>query len=62
MESSHPTAGWTQVGDGFYRQVHLYTAVFDRSLDLDNFIVSGAPYGGALGTERPELGPSSALG
>ena len=50
MESSHPTANWKQLDDSFYRQTHLYTAVFDRRLDLDNYVVAGAPYGGALGT------------
>lgn len=50
MESAHPSASWERVGDGFYRRISLYTAVFDLDLDLDNYIVVGAPYGGALGT------------
>lgn len=49
MEAPHPTAGWEKVGDRFYRKTQLYTAVFDRDLDLDNYIVAGAPYGGAVG-------------
>lgn len=49
MEAPHPTAGWENVGDRFYRKTQLYTAVFDRDLDLDNYIVAGAPYGGAIG-------------
>jgi vacuolar protein sorting-associated protein 16 len=49
MEAAHPTAGWEKVGDRFYRKTQLYTAVFDRDLDLDNYIVAGAPYGGAIG-------------
>lgn len=49
MDSTHPTAGWEKVGDRFYRKIQLYTAVFDLDLDLDNFFVAGAPYGGAVG-------------
>lgn len=53
METAHPTVGWEKVGDRFYRKTQLYTAVFDRDLDLDNYIVAGAPYGGAIG--MPQL-------
>lgn len=49
MDSTHPTAGWEKVGDRFYRKTQLYTAVFDLDLDLDNYFVAGAPYGGAVG-------------
>lgn len=49
METPHPTADWEQVGDRFYRKIQLYTAVFDKSLDLDNYTVAGASYGGAIG-------------
>lgn len=55
MESTHPTAGWEKVGDRFYRKTQLYTAVFDLDLDLDNFFVAGAPYGGAVGVLEPFL-------
>ncbi|KLU89128.1 vacuolar protein sorting-associated protein, partial [Magnaporthiopsis poae ATCC 64411] len=47
MELS-PTASWEQVGDRYYRKVQLYTAVFDQDLDLDNYVVAGAPDGGAV--------------
>ncbi|TLD04900.1 uncharacterized protein PgNI_09463 [Pyricularia grisea] len=47
MELS-PTAGWEQVGDKYYRKVQLYTEVFDLDLDLDNYVVAGAPDGGAV--------------
>ena len=50
MEVAHPTAGWEQVGEKFYRKTQLYTQIFDQGLDLDNYIVAGAPYGGAIGT------------
>ncbi|KAI9777827.1 MAG: hypothetical protein M1839_008504 [Geoglossum umbratile] len=51
---SNPTAEWEKVGDRFYRKIQLYTAVFDQDLDLDNYIVAGAPYGGALALHRNE--------
>lgn len=49
MDATHPTAGWEKVGDRFYRKIQLYTAVFDQDLELDNYIVAGALYGGAIG-------------
>lgn len=49
MEVAHPTAGWEQVGERFYRKIQLYSQVFDQDFDLDSYIVTGAPYGGAIG-------------
>ncbi|KAI2637508.1 vacuolar protein sorting-associated protein [Xylaria nigripes] len=54
MEPTNPTAGWEKLGDRFYRKTQLYTAVFDQDLDLDNYIVAGAPYGGAVALCRDE--------
>ncbi|KAI3536144.1 hypothetical protein CABS03_05346 [Colletotrichum abscissum] len=54
MEASHPAAGWENVGEKWYRKVQLYTEVFDQDLDLDNYIVAGAPYGGALALLRDD--------
>ncbi|KAK3692170.1 Vps16, N-terminal region-domain-containing protein [Podospora appendiculata] len=54
MDVAHPTAGWEQVGERFYRKIQLYTQVFDQDLDLDNYIVAGAPFGGALALYRDE--------
>ncbi|KAI0840636.1 vacuolar protein sorting-associated protein 16 [Hypoxylon sp. FL0890] len=54
MEATHPTAGWEQVGEKFYRKTQLYTAIFDQDLDLDNYIVAGAPYGGAIAICRDD--------
>ncbi|KAI1082357.1 vacuolar protein sorting-associated protein 16 [Whalleya microplaca] len=54
MEATHPTAGWERVGDRFYRKTQLYTAIFDQDLDLDNYIVAGAPYGGAVALHHDE--------
>ena len=50
MAPLNPLANWERVGDRFYRKVRIYDAIFDEDVELENFIVSGAPYGGALGT------------
>jgi vacuolar protein sorting-associated protein 16 len=47
------TADWVKVGDQFYRRIQLYTEVFDPDLELDNYIVCGAPYSGAVGRHYP---------
>jgi len=46
---SKPTADWDRIGDRFYRKVQLYTDVFDQDLELENHIIVGAPYSGAVG-------------
>lgn len=46
---ANPTAKWEKVGDKFYRKIQLYTAVFDQDLELENYIVTGCSYGGAIG-------------
>ncbi|KAI4261985.1 MAG: hypothetical protein L6R42_002833 [Xanthoria sp. 1 TBL-2021] len=51
---SNPTADWEKVGDRFYRKVKLYDAVFDQELELENYVVAGAPYGGATALYRDE--------
>ncbi|KAI9719917.1 MAG: hypothetical protein M1828_006047 [Chrysothrix sp. TS-e1954] len=51
---SKPTAGWDRIGDGFYRRVSLYSDIFDTDLDLSNYLISGAPYSGALALHRDE--------
>jgi hypothetical protein len=53
MDATHPTAGWEQLGESFYRKTQLYTQVFDKDLDLDNYLVAGAPYAGAVGEWMP---------
>lgn len=50
---ANPTAGWEKVGDKFYRKIQLYTAVFDQDLELENYIVTGCAYGGAIGMDIP---------
>ena len=54
MTSSNPIAGWDKVGDQFYRRVQLYDAIFDEELELENYLVAGAPYSGALALHRDE--------
>ncbi|KAF1815594.1 vacuolar protein-like protein sorting vps16 [Eremomyces bilateralis CBS 781.70] len=54
MSASKPMSGWDKVGDRFYRKVQLYTAVFDTELELENYLVAGAPYSGALAFHRNE--------
>lgn len=49
MAPSNPLADWERVGDSFYRKVRVYDAVFDEDLELENYIVAGAPHGGAIG-------------
>ena len=45
----NPTADWEKLGERYYRKIQLYTEVFDQDLELENHIVTGAPYGGAIG-------------
>jgi hypothetical protein len=45
---SKPTANWDKGGKGFYRKIQLYTAVFDEDLELENYLIAGAPYSGAV--------------
>ena len=47
-----PTADWERVGERYYRKTQLYTSVFDEELELENYRIAGAPYGGALGNLR----------
>ena len=49
MSSPNPRAGWEKVGDQFYRKIQLYESVFDPDLEFENYLVAGAPYGGAIG-------------
>ena len=49
MTSTNPRAGWEKIGNQFYQKVQLYESIFDPDLELGNYLVAGAPYGGALG-------------
>jgi WD40 repeat protein len=50
----NPTADWERVGDKFYRKTQLYTALFDQDLELENYIVTGCSYAGAIALYRDE--------
>lgn len=52
MTLANPRAGWEKIGTEFYRKIQLYSSVFDKDLDLDNYFVCGAPYSGALALWR----------
>ena len=52
MTSKNPRAGWEKIGEQFYRKIQLYESVFDHDLELENYLIAGAPYGGALGMSR----------
>ncbi|KAF7545548.1 hypothetical protein G7046_g9538 [Stylonectria norvegica] len=53
MDTFQPRADWESVGDKWFRRTQLYEAVF-TNLDLDNSIVVGAPYAGAIALWRDE--------
>jgi hypothetical protein len=46
---SSPRATWARIGQKYFRKIELYSDVFDEDLELENYTVVGAPYGGALG-------------
>ncbi|KAG6239538.1 hypothetical protein E4U25_000604 [Claviceps purpurea] len=52
MDTLHARADWESVGDKWFRKTQQYTQVFDQDLDLDNYVVAGAPYAGALALWR----------
>jgi hypothetical protein len=54
MSHKPATAGWERVEDKYYRTTLLYSALWDSEFDLSDYIVVGAPYGGALGNFTPE--------
>ncbi|KAL0634996.1 Vacuolar protein sorting-associated protein 16 [Maublancomyces gigas] len=54
MTTDSATAGWEQVEDKYYRKILLYSTLWDADFDLSDYIVAGAPYGGALALYRDE--------
>ena len=54
MSHNSATAGWERVEDKYYRTIQLYSALWDPDFDLSDYIVAGAPYGGALGSSPRE--------
>lgn len=57
MSHNSATAGWERVEDKYYRTIQLYSALWDPDFDLSDYIVAGAPYGGALGSSPPHEQP-----
>ncbi|KAJ5656154.1 Vps16 N-terminal [Penicillium longicatenatum] len=57
MAPSNPLANWEKVGDSFYRKIPVYDAIFEEEVELENYIVTGAPYGGAIALYRDESKP-----
>ncbi|KHJ32046.1 putative vacuolar protein sorting-associated protein [Erysiphe necator] len=51
---SNPTVDWEKVGDKYYRKIQLYTSIFDQDLELEYYILTGCPYGGAIALYRDE--------
>ena len=49
MSTTSPTVEWELCGDAFFRKTKVYDAIFDQDLELENHIIAGAPYGGAIG-------------
>ncbi|KKK27329.1 hypothetical protein P175DRAFT_0529206 [Aspergillus ochraceoroseus IBT 24754] len=57
MAPSNPLANWERLGSSFYRKVPVYYSVFDEDVELENYIVAAAPYGGAIALHRDESKP-----
>jgi hypothetical protein len=57
MAPSNPLANWERLGSSFYRKVPIYYSVFGEDVELENYIVAGAPYGGAIALYRDESKP-----
>ncbi|KAL9101812.1 MAG: hypothetical protein Q9163_002959 [Psora crenata] len=51
---STPTSSWEKVGDRFYRKIKLYDAIFDQDIELENHVIAGAPYAGAIALYRDQ--------
>jgi hypothetical protein len=49
MAPSNPLSNWERLADSFYRKVPIYDAIFVEDVELENYVIAGAPYGGALG-------------
>ncbi|KPI35492.1 uncharacterized protein AB675_10984 [Cyphellophora attinorum] len=54
MTTKNPRAGWEKIDNQFYRKFQLYEQVFDPDLELENYLIAGAPYSGALALWRDE--------
>ncbi|RPA85838.1 vacuolar protein sorting 16 [Ascobolus immersus RN42] len=63
MASSSPTDGWELVENHFYRKIQSYTGLWEEDpLDLSEYLVAAAPYGGALALYRTDTEPRAYRG
>ncbi|RKP25059.1 vacuolar protein sorting protein vps16 [Syncephalis pseudoplumigaleata] len=51
--TTHPATEWSMLHDKFYRRVPLYEMEW-QNIDLDNYEVVGAPFGGPIALVRAE--------
>ncbi|KAK9316336.1 Vps16, N-terminal region-domain-containing protein [Lipomyces starkeyi] len=58
----NPTLGWERLQDVFYRKRTEYSMMWNDEVDLSEFIVTGAPYGGAIALVRDTSRPMSYRG
>lgn len=52
MAVTNPTVDWDRIGNSFYRKVKLFESLFDQELELENYVIAGAPYCGAIGASK----------
>lgn len=53
MTSTSATADWEVLEDKYYRKILLYSELFGEDLDLNDYVIAGAPYSGAIGLFSP---------
>ncbi|CAG8258947.1 unnamed protein product [Penicillium salamii] len=53
----NPLANWEKIGNSFYRKIAVYDAIFEDDVELENYLVAGAPYGGAIALHCDETKP-----
>ncbi|KAK7206509.1 Vps16, N-terminal region-domain-containing protein [Myxozyma melibiosi] len=58
----NPTTGWERLQDVFYRKRAEYSMMWIDDVDLSEFIVVGAPYGGAIALVRDTSRPMAYRG
>ncbi|KAI5807059.1 Vps16, N-terminal region-domain-containing protein [Geopyxis carbonaria] len=54
MSVSAATVDWEVLEDKYYRKILLYSGLFDEDHDLNDYVIAGAPYSGAIALYRDE--------
>ncbi|KAA8914859.1 Vps16, N-terminal region-domain-containing protein [Sphaerosporella brunnea] len=54
MPPSSATTDWEVLEDKYYRKILLYCELFSEDHDLNNYVIAGAPYSGAIALYRNE--------